>query len=108
MKKLVKVLPVVLVICLMLVNVFAVDVPTVNPTGTASTEVTNAAGKIWATIASVVQVLAIAAVVFAGLRYMFAGADQKADIKKGLGILALGAVLVFAATTVLKIFSDIL
>ena len=33
---------------------------------------------------------------------MFASADQKADIKKSMGTLAIGAVLVFCAATVLR------
>lgn len=108
MKKLIKVLPVVLVICVVFANIYAVDIPSAAPTGSASGEVKGAVGDIWQTIATVVQVLAIAAVVFAGLRYMFASAEQKADIKKSMGILAVGAILVFGATTVLGIFGDIL
>ena len=108
MKKMLKIIPVVLVMCLVVTNVFAVSIPTAAPTGTASTEVTGAAGDIWATIASIVQILSIAAVVFAGVRYMFASADQKADIKKSMGILAIGGILVFGATTVLNILGNIL
>lgn len=108
MKKMVKILPIVMVMCIALTSVFAVDVPTTTPTGTVAASVTTVAGNVWATIASVIQLLAIAAVVFAGLKYMFASADSKADIKKGLGILALGAAMVFGAITILKMFSDIL
>lgn len=60
-----------------------------------------AVGKTWNTIRTILQVCAIAAVVFAGVRYMFASADQKADIKKSMGILAIGAALVFGATFIL-------
>lgn len=38
---------------------------------------------------------------------MFASADQKADIKKGLMMLALGSVLVFAASTVVKFIVNV-
>lgn len=108
MKKLMKIIPVFMVMCLVVANVYAVPVPDSAPTGEASPDIVNAAGNVWATVASVVQVLAIAAVVFAGVRYMFASADQKADIKKGMGMLAVGGILVFGATTVLKLFDDIL
>jgi len=60
-----------------------------------------AVGKAWNTVRTILQVLAIAAVVFAGVRYMFASADQKADIKKSMGILAIGAALVFGATFII-------
>lgn len=73
------------------------------PTGSGSiNKVDKSVKKVWGTVTTVVQVLAFSAVIFAGLRYMFAAADQKADIKKGLSILFLGAVLVFASSTVVK------
>lgn len=102
MKKLMKVLPVVLMVAVVLTSVFA-DIPVKEPnTGNPIDSVTNLAGSIWGTVVVIVQILAVAAVVFAGLRYMFASADQKADIKKSMGILAIGAVLVFAATTIIQ------
>ena len=73
---------------------------------TGSTIVAKTAGGMWSTVVTIVQILAVAAVVFAGLRYMFASADQKADIKKSMGTLAIGAVLVFGATTVIKFVSN--
>lgn len=60
-----------------------------------------AVGKAWNTVRLILQILAVAAVVFAGVRYMFASADQKADIKKSMGILAIGAALVFGATYII-------
>lgn len=67
-----------------------------------SAQVKTVTQKIWGTVVSIVQVLAVAAVVFAGVRYMFASADAKADIKKQTVILIVGAVLVFGATAILK------
>lgn len=109
MKKLMKILPVVLVAVFVMTNVFAVSVPNDNElTGNKPlTGVTDLAKNIWATVSTVVQILAVAAVVFAGLRYMFASADQKADIKKSMGILAVGAILVFAATTIIKFVTGV-
>lgn len=102
MKKLMKVLPVVLMVAVVLTSVFA-DIPVTDPdVGKPITAVTDLAGSIWGTVMVIVQILAVAAVVFAGLRYMFASADQKADIKKSMGILAVGAILVFAATTIIQ------
>lgn len=82
--------------------VFA-DISTNFPSGSGSiAKVDTSVKKVWGTVTTVVQMLAFGAVVFAGLRYMFASADQKADIKKGLGMLTIGAILVFAASTVVK------
>lgn len=62
--------------------------------------------RVWSVVSTVIQVLAIAAIVFAGVKYMFAGADEKATIKTGMLILVIGAVLVFGATTVVKIIAN--
>ena len=108
MKKLLKVLPVVMVVCMVLTSVFAVSVPNAGELvgGNSSDTVTDAAKGVWTTVITIVQILAVAAVVFAGLRYMFASADQKADIKKSMGILAIGAILVFGATVVLNFIQN--
>lgn len=111
MKKLIKILPVVMAVCMVLTSVFAVSVPKPGdlqaPEGQGTaTVVTNTARGVWSTVITIVQILAVAAVVFAGLRYMFASADQKADIKKSMGVLAIGAVLVFGATLVLQLVSS--
>ncbi len=104
MKKLIKVLPVMMLVCLAFTSVFAINMNLNNLTQgqTGSTTIRNTVGNAWSTVVTIVQILAVAAVVFAGLRYMFASADQKADIKKSMGTLAIGAVLVFGATTVIR------
>lgn len=80
------------------VNIQNPDAPSIpSSSGTGITKVTNATNKIWNTFAYIAQIIAIAAIVFAGLRYMFTSADQRADIKIQTIILILGAVLVFAA-----------
>ena len=64
-------------------------------------------GNVWGIILTVLQVAAIAAIVFSGVRYMFASADSKADIKKQMVWLVVGAVLVFAASTVIKLITTV-
>ena len=68
--------------------------------------VTGMTNKVWGTVLTILQILAFAAVVIAGVRYMFASADQKADIKKGLVYLVIGAILVFATSAVVKVVVD--
>jgi len=103
-KILLKIMPIVLVVVIMIGSVYGID-PRDPGTGTANTEVSSLANKVWGTIVSVVQILAIAAIVIAGVRYMFAGADSKADIKKQTITLVVGAVLVFAAYPVATFIS---
>lgn len=64
-------------------------------------------GNVWGIILTVLQVAAIAAIVFSGVRYMFASADSKADIKKQMIWLVVGGVLVFAASTVVKLITTV-
>lgn len=71
----------------------------------------NAVKRIWGTVSLILQILAVAAVVIAGIRYMFASADAKANIKKQTIFLIVGMILVFGATFVIgfivKITSEI-
>mgnify|MGYP001624560230 CR=1 FL=1 len=105
MKKfMLRVMPIVLVALVVFgSSVFALDVNTTfNNRGDASSSAVNMVNRVWGIVLTVLQVLAVAAIVFAGVRYMFAGADQKAEIKSGLLVLAIGAILVFGASTVVR------
>ncbi len=70
--------------------------------------VDNMATQVWGTVVTIAQIAAFAAIIFAGVRYMFASADDKANIKKQLVIIAVGAILVFGASTVVKILMNVL
>lgn len=59
-------------------------------------------GSLWENIAIVVNVLAIAGIVALGLKYMFASADTRADIKKDMFPVAVGLVLIYAITSFLN------
>jgi len=99
-KKLCKVCSV-LFIFIMLIGTFSVYAgPTVPNSGTPINAATDVAKGIWSTMKIIIQILAVAAIVFTGLRYMFASADGKADIKSQTVTLILGAVLVFGAVEV--------
>lgn len=103
MKKLLKLLPVVMVVCIALTSVFAINLDPNVGTGSGSVgTVDDAALRVWSTVLTICRIVAVAAIIFAGLRYMFASADQKADIKKSMGILAIGAILVFGGSFVVE------
>ena len=95
-------------------NVFAVSnmfdmssLDTAVSGGSASTNATNAVQSIWKTVLLILQILAVAAIVIAGVRYMFASADAKADIKKQTITLVVGAVLVFGASGIINMITSI-
>ena len=76
------------------------------PNKNASNTLKKPFGNLWKTAIFIIQVLAVAAVVIAGVRYMFASSDQKADIKKGLIYIVIGAVIVFGAATLISLITN--
>ncbi len=106
-KILFRILPI-FILCIMLVSPYVLGLSTNVPNNTDSIEeVDSAANKIWGTVLLILQMAAIAAVVIAGIRYMFASADQKAEIKKSMIGLVIGAILVFAASIVLQFIVNV-
>ena len=108
-----KVFPVLLLIAVILsTTIFGATVDTnmdstITTSATGSQTLNNVAMTIWKTVKVILQILAVGAVIFAGVRYMFASADTKADIKKQMGILAVGAALAFGATILIDIVINI-
>ena len=107
-----RVLPVVLVLMVVITsNVYGFNNFTTsnmqNLGGGSITTANNAVNKIWGTVTLILQILAVAAIVFAGVRYMFASADGKADIKKQTIGLVVGAVLVFGASMIVDFIVNV-
>ena len=107
------IIPVVLVLLVVSTNVFAFDQFTtdkINSALSGSEASGNASGAIksvWGTVLLILQILAVAAIIIAGIRYMFASADAKADIKKQTIGLMVGAVLVFGASSIINLIISI-
>lgn len=100
----------VMFIAIVITSVFAttglgtnVSMPTDSSGGSINTMTgaETAVNKIWGSVKLILQVVSLAIVLGSGVRYMMASADQKADIKKSLGILVIGAVIVFGTTLVI-------
>lgn len=67
----------------------------------------NAVTRIWNSVKLILQVVSLSIVIACGVRYMMASADQKADIKKSLGYLALGCAIVFGTTFVIDFIRNV-
>ena len=118
-KKIIKticfVIPVVLVLLVVSNNVFAFDkmnVDDINKALSGDDVIASASAaasikKVWGTVLLILQVLSVAAIVIAGIRYMFASADGKANIKNQTIGLMVGAVLVFGASSVIGLITNI-
>ncbi len=112
MKKYAKIILTVMT-CLMMVmccaSVFALDVPGV---GTAKIEgEAEKANVIVATVVSYITYLAwgfaLGMLLYIGIKYVMASANEKADLKKGAINYVIGAILVAAAGTIVKMLAAI-
>lgn len=68
----------------------------------ANSKIKTVGNRIASTAFTVLQILAFAGIIVAGIKYMYSSADQRADIKKSLVYVVSGMVLVFGASTVAK------
>lgn len=111
MKKLDKVLSIV-VVALMLAciatNVFAaIDIDNVVKSGSTDANADNAMSKLGGTIVAYVtnaaMVIAVVMIAVLGIKYMLGSSEEKADYKKSLVPLLIGAILVFGAAAIAKI-----
>ena len=75
-------------------------------TSEKSTELDGLLFKIAGTVMLVLQILAIAGVVITGVKYMYASSDDKGRIKQTLIWVVVGAIFVFAASTVINFITD--
>ena len=95
----------------MLPSTFAVNEPlstTIGNTGTQTiSKVYDISNSAWNTAKTVIQVAAFSGIIIAGISYMFSSAEAKADMKKSLGYLIVGLVLVFGASVVVDIIYTI-
>lgn len=73
----------------------------------ADTTYENIVGKIFSTATFIAQILAIIAVIYVGVRYIFSGASGKADLKAKSGMFIIGIIMAFATTTFLSYISKI-
>ena len=53
------------------------------------------------------QILTVAGVIITGIRYMFAGPDAQAEIKKTLPFVIIGIIIIFAGPVVIKFITDV-
>lgn len=105
-----KIIPVVIILLIIITNVFGFGDgfdPSIVPNGNVVTKLKTPIQKIWGTLSLILRVCAVGGIILTGIRYMFAGADAKADMKKTLPLLIIGIVIVFASTYVIDFIVDI-
>lgn len=77
---------------------------------TSSTDNTyeNMVGRIFATFSYIAQFIVIGAIIYVGIKYIFAGASGRAELKGKSVYFIIGIILVFATTNVLDFISKII
>lgn len=73
---------------------------------TTATTWTSVAGKVIWVINTIVRYGSFAGIIFMGLRYMFAAADTRANLKSSFGGMVIGILFVFAASQVVDYIID--
>ena len=111
-KKMVKVLSTVMMIMMLVTvtsNVFAALQPS-NITANNSVD-TNSIGNMGGNLVAVLQavgiVLSVVILIVIGLKYMMGSAEEKAEYKKVMIPYLVGALLIFAATTIVNVVYNI-
>ena len=76
----------------------------INPSaGTADDKIVSIGNKIIGTVQTVGTIVAVLVLVVLGIKYMMGSAEEKADYKKSMIPYLVGAVLIFASTTIVNI-----
>lgn len=89
------------------VTVCAVDTIVPPSGGNVHSGFETRGGEVWNTVKLIIQVVAIGIFLFTGIKYMYASADQKADLKKSLIMTFIGVALVFGLTIVVDFVQDV-
>lgn len=77
--------------------------PDVNTNIQGQTEITNLGKQIVGVVQTVGIVIAVVILLVLGIKYMMGSAEEKADYKKSMIPYIVGAILIFASTTIVNI-----
>lgn len=66
------------------------------------TNVENVIVKVYGTISVIIKVIALGGVVYAGVKYMMAGAGDKGAIKQNLIYIVMGTIFVYGADAIIR------
>lgn len=103
MKKFVSMLMTALMVFGMCSMSFAVTIPTPED----GTRLNNVGAKVLGYVQWFGYAIAVGMLIYIGIKYMMASANEKADLKKGAINYVIGAVIVVVASSLFGILSDI-
>lgn len=103
MKKLVKIIPVMLLIIVLasaFVPVFAVTNPSTLKPDSDVTQFNPIGKKIIGMVQAIGSIVSVLVLVILGIKYMMGSAEEKAEYKKTMIPYLIGAILIFAASNI--------
>ena len=105
MKILVSIATALLVLTTGISTVYALDPLgiTINTSATGSSQIADFGGNIMGVIQTVGVVVAVVILMVLGIKYMMGSAEEKAEYKKTFIPYIVGAVLIFAASTIANV-----
>ena len=106
MKKFISVLMTIAMVLGMGTIVFAEGGPTI-PKPTGGTKLNNMGNKVLGYVQWFGYAVAVGMLLYIGIKYMMASANEKADLKKGSISYVIGAVIVVTASTLFGLLSSI-
>lgn len=98
MKKFISVMLTLAMMATMISGVFAGDPSIIKPS--IDNGAVTAVSKILGLVQWIGYAMAIGMLVYIGIKYVMAAANEKADLKKGLINYLIGAIIIFAASTI--------
>lgn len=112
MKKLIKILPILMVVLMIMTTcapVFGKQVGdvTINPNTNSSTQVAGIGNNILGIIRVVGTIIAVGVLMVIGIKYMMGSAEEKAEYKKTMLPYLIGAIILFAAVNIAAYIVDI-
>ena len=101
--KVTKIISIVMIVAMLIAlvtPVFAVDPATIKANESNTGKITSLGSQIIGIVTTIGSVVAVLVLVVLGVKYMKGSAEEKAEYKKTLMPYVIGAVLVFAASTI--------
>lgn len=98
--KIISILMIVAMLIALVTPVFAVDPATIKANEDNTGKITSLGSQIIGIVTTIGSVVAVLVLVVLGVKYMMGSAEEKAEYKKTLMPYVIGAVLVFAASTI--------
>ena len=89
-------------------SIFAFGVEDLTGTPVTNQDANNLGNKIITALSTIGSIVSVVVLVIIGIKYMFGSAEEKAEYKKSLMPYLIGAILVFAASTIASIIYSIL